>query len=741
MKKVININFQGRVVPIEELAYDILQQYVISLRSYFANEEGKDEIINDIESRIAELFAEILKKGSICITEEDVNNIIKSMGRPEDFDDEEGKVHAQLEGKATKEQQSKQQQHQQQQFAGYSNRLYRDENNKVLGGVCSGIANYFGIDPLVIRILAVVAFGISFIPYLVLWVTIPSTATQVIGSPRKRLFRDMDDKILGGVASGLSHYLGINLWVVRLLFLIPFLSFVTHWNNWDMFGFPHFISLSFSPGATILYIILWLILPEAVTSADKLEMKGERVDLNSIKNTIQTDMDGFKGRAEKFGEDLKNKAEELGKDFAPRARKFGDEVSFAARKSSLGLGGVIVLLAKIFAYFILAVVLFSVVMGLFGIGVVFIGISPVLNYLFSDGWETVIAWCGILLCIWIPIVGIITWVVRRITKAKRNSTLVRYTFLSLWLIGLFCLISLLVSLRNDFKYRNNATEEKVQLTNAKVDKLDVVLSGYGWKGRGLHWLKIEPFEGIDSDTVFVPNTDVRIVKSTTDSFQVTVTKISNGRSKEIANNLANKISYSITQKDTVLSLYKGIRINTTDKFRNQRMIITIAVPIGKRIKIDDKIGWRTHLDFGAGKSDWNWENDDYNDQDLYWETNKEYVMTAKGLKLVGNNFDSNNNESNEELNQRMDENKQHLEELRQDIEEKQREMDEKKRELKEQLDEQQRELDQKKKELRLNEDSSNQKSKYQKTVEVPMLKKALPKEDDIELTPTFLNTI
>ena len=116
MKKVININFQGRVVPIEELAYDILQQYVISLRSYFANEEGKDEIINDIESRIAELFGEILKKGSTCITEVDVNDIIKSMGRPEDFDDEEGKVQAQLEGNSQREQQSQQQQ----QFSGYS---------------------------------------------------------------------------------------------------------------------------------------------------------------------------------------------------------------------------------------------------------------------------------------------------------------------------------------------------------------------------------------------------------------------------------------------------------------------------------------------------------------------------------------------------------------------------------------------------------------------------------------------
>ena len=62
MKKVININFQGRVIPIEDSAYDILKQYVDSLRKFFAKEEGGDEIINDIEGRIAELFSESLKK-------------------------------------------------------------------------------------------------------------------------------------------------------------------------------------------------------------------------------------------------------------------------------------------------------------------------------------------------------------------------------------------------------------------------------------------------------------------------------------------------------------------------------------------------------------------------------------------------------------------------------------------------------------------------------------------------------
>ena len=164
MKKVININFQGRVVPIEESAYDILKKYVESLSAFFANEDGRDEIINDIESRIAELFSETLKQGTTCITDDDVNRIIDSMGRPEDFEGEEANVKSQLGSEKT-------QSSQQQSYTYQSSepkKLYRDEHSKVLGGVCSGIANYFGIDPLIVRILFVIFFGVAFFPYLIL---------------------------------------------------------------------------------------------------------------------------------------------------------------------------------------------------------------------------------------------------------------------------------------------------------------------------------------------------------------------------------------------------------------------------------------------------------------------------------------------------------------------------------------------------------------------------------------------
>ena len=203
MKKIININFQGRVVPIEESAYEILKQYVESLRRYFANEEGRDEIINDIESRIAELFFERLKKGATCITDDDVNAVIGSIGRPEDFDPQDTDSTA---GTNNQYQQTYSQSTQ----TGNTNanfgrgRLYRNADDKILGGVCSGLANYMGIDPVVMRIIFVVLFGALFWVYIVLWLIVPLQSIQ--SNITKRLFRSTDDKVIAGVCGGLAAY-------------------------------------------------------------------------------------------------------------------------------------------------------------------------------------------------------------------------------------------------------------------------------------------------------------------------------------------------------------------------------------------------------------------------------------------------------------------------------------------------------------------------------------------------------
>lgn len=663
MKKVININFQGRVVPIEETAYDILKQYVESLRRFFANEEGSDEIINDIEGRIAELFSETLKKGGTCITDDDVNAIINSMGRPEDFEAEEANVKSQL-GSESKQQQSSTSNSSgssQSYSSGATNvrseRLYRDENNKVLGGVCAGLSNYFGIDKMVVRILFVIfafGFGFGFITYLILWVAVPSTASTKIGSVRKRLFRDPDNKLIAGVCGGLASYFGVNVWIPRILFLIPFLSFVTSWNHWGVFDFPNFLSLSFSPGATLVYIILWLVLPEATTTSDKLEMKGEKVDLNSIKNTIQKDMEGFGDRAKEFGKEVGDKAKEFGSSFNERSKQFGNEAATVAKRTGTTLGDVIVLIFKIFAYFILAIVLMAIVAGLFTGAIFFTGFLPLKSYLITDGWQNILLWGTLIFFVWIPVIGIITWIIRRIAKIRSNSAAMRFSFIAMWIVGWFCFIGLIASLKNDFDYHNNPVETNIQLSNPKVDKLDLKFvkdTRYYFMNDFLH---LEPFLSLDGDTAYVNNIHIRFLKSDNDSFNVTMLKMANGATKSEAEAKVEKINYNVYQKDSSLLFDRGIPISKDDKFRNQAIYVTVYVPIGKRVMVQDNLGWDNDFHFFTDNmNDWEWRGFSL-DHDV------EYIMTNDGLKRVhpekddinddDNSGDYNNNQNNNNNN-------------------------------------------------------------------------------------------
>ena len=189
MKKIININLSGRVIPIEDSAYEKLQEYIESLRRYFANEEGRDEIINDIESRIAELMSEKARKGADCITDADVNEIANSMGRPEDFEGEEVReqTYSSSSAGATSAQAAFTEAPPKQKRG-----LYRDTSDKFLGGVCSGIAAYLNIDPAIVRILfAVIILGTWFLGllvYVIMWIVLP--AKEVEGYTGKRLFRN-----------------------------------------------------------------------------------------------------------------------------------------------------------------------------------------------------------------------------------------------------------------------------------------------------------------------------------------------------------------------------------------------------------------------------------------------------------------------------------------------------------------------------------------------------------------------
>jgi len=173
MQRIIQINIAGRVLPIEEDAYNMLKDYINSLERQFTGDDGR-EIIEDIENRIAELFAIRLQGGSPAIDRSDVQKVMDTLGAASD-----------LGSSGTS--------YQRQGYSSYSaprnprpypsthDRLLRDPYDKVIGGVCSGIAHYFDIDPVIVRMVLVVLFlaaGIGFFAYLIAWAVIPAARSR-----------------------------------------------------------------------------------------------------------------------------------------------------------------------------------------------------------------------------------------------------------------------------------------------------------------------------------------------------------------------------------------------------------------------------------------------------------------------------------------------------------------------------------------------------------------------------------
>jgi phage shock protein PspC (stress-responsive transcriptional regulator) len=620
MKKVININFQGAVVPIEETSYELLKQYIESLRNYFAKEEGRDEIINDIESRISELFQERLKKGSTCITDDDVNAIIKNMGRPQDFEDEEkGEQPGNTKVGSENINDEKSENFFQHNLKG--KRLYRDENNKVLGGVCSGIAAYFGIDPVIVRVLFIVS-GIGFLLYLLLWIFVPGS-NMLENGVRKRLYRNPDGKIIGGVCSGMGSYFNINPWFPRILFLIPFVSFFFRWGHFGPLTFPNFLSFSFSPGTFIIYVILWLVIPEATTTSEKLEMKGEKVDLNSIKNSVVEEMKGVKERVEKLGMEAGAMAKEKGADISK-------EIHYAAKRTSGALGNIIVTLFKVFAYFVLGCFALALIIALFSIAVVSIGLFPLKEFVLTDGWQSLLAWGTLIFFIGVPVVGVITFIIRRIAKIKSKNRMMRFSFLGLWILGIICFVSLIGSVSSDFRRTSSYNEQKIFLPNPGVQKLEVNSMNNNRYYRNNSWFRFEPFANFDDDTVFIGNVRIKIEKSPTDSFQVGVIKMCNGNSRRNADTLASLIKFKVSQSDSILLTDRAISINATDKFRNQSVEVIIYVPVGHHIIINKNMSYSRIRINGPWWDHDEWNNWDDND-DFNYKYGEEYIMKEDGL--------------------------------------------------------------------------------------------------------------
>ena len=270
MKKNISINISGIIFHIEEDVFDRLKQYLDSIYKYFSSFEDSKEITDDIESRIAEILLSKLSEGNQVITGEMIAELKKTMGTVADFqatlEQEDPEPQAESTQKETKEEQN---------ASNEPKRLHRNDKNKVFGGVASGMADYFNVDPIWIRLIFLALFfnlvfaavsGAIFLAYIVLWVVLPVNKESIDDKGIKKLYRNASDRVLGGVAGGIAAFFGVDVTVIRVLFIISI----------------------FAGGAgIILYLILWIITPEAKTITEKMQMQGEPVTLSNIESNVK----------------------------------------------------------------------------------------------------------------------------------------------------------------------------------------------------------------------------------------------------------------------------------------------------------------------------------------------------------------------------------------------------------------------------------------------------------------------
>lgn len=174
MQRIIQINIAGRLIPIEEDAYLSLKAYLTSLEQQFVQEEGKDEIIQDIENRIAELFSFRLQAGAPAIDRTDVQKVVETLGPAHDIGDRNNYINPNVPTSYAERKRERKSR------AGQSKRLYRDPHNRMIGGVCGGIGRYFDIDPVIIRLifaLFAIFGGAGILVYIVAWMLVPLAKT------------------------------------------------------------------------------------------------------------------------------------------------------------------------------------------------------------------------------------------------------------------------------------------------------------------------------------------------------------------------------------------------------------------------------------------------------------------------------------------------------------------------------------------------------------------------------------
>ncbi len=594
MKKTISINIAGLIFYIEEDGYDKLRQYIGSVHRYFSTFADSTEIVADIEGRIAERF--LLKQkteNKQAISVGDVEELIRAMGSISDF---EAAEHAEdlisepLHTARIKEE-GPSPSSTRPTPAQARGKFFRDLKRKILGGVAAGIAHYYALDPLWVRLLLLVGIfglvpfsgifnlnveenfallsGFLLISYIAMWIAFPGSTTLEDNTKVKKFYRDPERKVLGGVASGVSSYFNIDTGVVRFIWVISILFFGT---------------------GLLIYILLWAIAPAANTITEKMEMQGEPITLFNIDSNIKRNLEGSSADRGRGGEIrtllllpftiIGKILNVLGKIF----RELGPVVRVLAGMIMVGIAAMSLLSLVVFGAALLGLasvpdigpfpsefLILKDMPSILIISVAVLLIVPVLVVLFL----------GLMLLLKRRVVGMTAWIV---------------------LAGLF-IFSLVGAISSGVVFQRNFSEtaDYVQQRSFGIGKKMLLLDGEG---------------SYSSHQVRVAVMLKGAVRK--DSVMVRETYFAQGAVLSEARQLASQINYAVEKSDSVLFLPAGPLKSETLPYRKQRIEVTLEVPYHHPFAITrkfyfafldrDRNTWRNMKGFDLGHRDLSWEN-------------------------------------------------------------------------------------------------------------------------------------
>ena len=482
MNKTVNINLANILFHIDEDAYNKMKRYLESVKRSFANTPGSDEILADIEARIAELFFEKLENERQVITHKEVDAVIAIMGQPEDYMVDED--------------------------------IFEDE---------------------------------------------PKSASSQEQKRVKKLYRDPDHKYVAGVSAGLGHYLGIDPLWVRLLWIV--------------------LTIGSGGGFILLYGLLWILIPEASTTSQKLDMRGEAVNISNIERKVK---EGFDDVAEK----IKNV------DYD----KVGNKVKNGGKTFFDTVGDLIMFLFKVFGKFIgiiLIIVGASTIIGMF-IGMLTVGS---LDWLSIPGVDSVLnnitespIWLLSLLiffAIGIPFFFLLYLGLKiLVNNLKSIGNIAKFSLLGLWLISIISLIIIGVREAASHAFEGSVTAHS-ELYYDNVDTLNIRLATSNlYDNRAQMRMDDSVITYDDDGQPILLSDDVRFrLKRSKDSLiRIEVRKAANGASMQGARADAEKIIYDYKLEGNTLLLNDFLTVKGNSKFKDQEVRVNVYLPEGTKLK-------------------------------------------------------------------------------------------------------------------------------------------------------------